>query len=182
MPFDTEHINFRIAKIDHRQMEKDDEEIGLVEMLLELNPFTAALAGELDDYVKSMLFTRTDGEVRSKLRRVVFDLPIKPQSIAFRMAPDQGKASFTIDEAKVSSIAVARSKKSSAWTLKLRIVFAPESPQQLHQAVECYLKSRYLTFAQATPGLFDEAEKEERKRKAPPVKGQTVSDDGATTH
>lgn len=182
MPFDTEHVNCRFAAIDVRQMEHDDAEIPLVEITLEINPLTASLAAELDGEVKAMLFSRADEEIKSKVRRVVFDLPIRPQSIAVRSAPDQGEASYVIDEAKVTHVVVTRTKKSSAWTLRLKVLCSPSSADQLQQIVESYLKAKFCTFANATPGLFDEVEKDERKKKAPVVRGQRVSDVEAVAH
>ena len=80
--FDRELIPLRVANLQHRQMEKDDTEIALVEIQLEINPFTKDLAKELDDFVRRMLFTATDAEVTSKLKGAAFSLPIRPQSIA----------------------------------------------------------------------------------------------------
>jgi hypothetical protein len=166
MPFDTEHVPVRFADIKHRKMDKDDQEISLVEITFEMSPFTKERAKELDDFVRRTLFTQTDAEVTQKLGGANFRLAIRPQSIAVRMAPDQGQASFVIDEAKVGTFHARRSKKSSAWRMVFTVTCAPANEHQLAQIVECYLKSRYLTFANAEPGLFDEMDRDERKKKA----------------
>jgi hypothetical protein len=164
--FDTENVPVRVANITHRQMEKDEAEIALVEIQCEINPLTPTLAGELDDYVRGTLFTRTDVEVNSKLKGAAFTLPIRPQEIVVRMAPDQKKDTFTIREAKIASIKATRSKKSSAWTLTFTIVCSPTSNDQLGQIVDCYLKTRYITTANATADLFDEADNAKRARRS----------------
>lgn len=179
--FNSENVSVRFNRIEHQTMKKDDAGISLVAIQFELNPLTHQLANELDGFVRGMLFTRTDAEVAAKLRRASFELPIRPQSIAVRMAPDQGDASFVIDEAKITNIAARRGKKSAAWTLVFTATCAPESEHQLAQIVDCYTKSRFITMANAVPGLFDEEEKAERKKRAAPVRGQTVSAE-ATAH
>jgi hypothetical protein len=164
--FESEHVPVRFAAINHRRMEVDEREVSLVEITFEMSPFTKERAKELDDYVRRTLFTANDAEVTQKLGGANFRLAIRPQSIVVRMAPDQGKASFVIDEAKIGTFHARRSKKSSAWRMVFSVTCAPASEHQLAQIVECYLKSRYVTFANAEPGLFDEADREDRKKKA----------------
>ena len=176
--FDKENLPVRFANLQHRQMTKDDQEIPLVEIQLEIDPFTKDLAKELDDFVRRMLFTATDAEVTSKLKGAAFNLAIRPQAIAIRMAPDQKDASFVIDEAKIGVLHAKRSKKSPTWRLVFTATCAPPSEHQLAQIVDSYLKMRYATFANAVAGLFDEEEKQERKaRRTAPAAG-----DNATAH
>jgi hypothetical protein len=179
--FDRNNVPVRIADIAHRQMEHDEKEIALVELQLEINPLTRELVKELDDFVRRTLFTATDAEVTSKLKGASFQLPIRPQAIVVRMAPDQGEESFTIDEAKVGVLHARRSKKSPTWRLVFTVTCSPASEHQLSQIVDAYLKTRYLTFANASPGLFDEEEKEARRQSkdAKPVRS---SGSGATAH
>lgn len=161
--FDTENVAVRIAKLEHRQMEKGEKEIQLVDITGEIHPFPKSLAAELDDFVEATLFTTRDEELRAKLKGVSFALPIVPQAIAVRAAPDQGEASYVIDEAKIVSIKARRSKKSSAWRLAVVLRCSPVSEHQLAQIVDGYLKTRYLTFTNAVPSLFDDVEKQARR-------------------
>ena len=161
--FDKENVSARCTKVEHRSMEKDEKEIGLVDLKFEISPFTKELAADLDDFVRGTLYTRNDGEVSSKLRAVRFDLPIRPQELAVRAAVDQGKSTFTILEAKVHGIIATRQKKSTAWVLKFTVTAAPATEHQLAQMVECYLKSKYLTFADAEADLFAEESKEQKQ-------------------
>lgn len=182
MPFESQ-IAVRVAEIRHRQMEHEDKEIQLTEITFEIHPLSPELAGELDDFVKRTLYTMKDAEVTSKLTGASFNLGIRPQEIAVRMAPDQGKASFVIEEAKIGTFHARRSKKSSAWRLVFTATCAPSSEHQLSQIVDSYLKSRFLQFANATAGLFDEIEQEERKasKAAKPVR-PNGSGETATAH
>lgn len=164
--FDREHVPVRFADIKHRTMKKDDAEIGLVEITLEISPFTKELAKELDDYVRRTLFTATDAEVTSKLGGANFRLGIPAQQIAVRMSADQGDASFVIDEAKIGIFHARRSKKTSTWRLVFTATCSPLNEHQLAQIVDCYTKSRFITTGNAEPGLFDEEEKADRRRKA----------------
>jgi len=179
--FDREHVPVRFADIKHRTMTKDNAEIGLVEITFEISPFTKELAKELDEFVRRMLFTATDAEVTSKLGGATFRLPIRPQQIAVRMAPDQGEASFVIDEAKIGPFHARRSKKTSTWRMVFTATLAPENEHQLAQIVDCYTKARFITTGNATPGLFDEVEKDARRQSkdAKPVRSSGA---GATAH
>lgn len=163
--FDTENVAVRIAKLEHRQMEKGEKEIQLVDITGEIHPFPRQLAAELDEFVRDTLFTKQDAEMRAKLKGVSFQLPIVPQAIAVRAAPDQAEASYVIDEAKIVSIKARRSKKSEAWRLAFVVRCSPVSEHQLAQIVEGYLKTRYLSFTNATPSLFDDVEKHERRQR-----------------
>jgi len=169
--FDRENVNLRFTNIAPRVMEKDEKEIALVEITCEINPFTKELAGELDEFVKSSLFTRTDAEINSKLAGVTFRLPIRPQSVVVRMASDQKKDSFTIDEAKIGELHARRSKTTTTWKLVFTLTCSPISEHQLSQIFDAYRKGRYLTFADASPDLFAEVSKEEKaaRRSAVPA-------------
>ena len=136
-------------------MDKDDAEIPLVEMTCEINPFTAELATDLHDFVKRTLYTAAGVEVNSLLGSASFALEVRPQTIDMRMAPDQKKESFTIDEAKVEGIRAKRSKKSTAWTLEFKIICSPANEHQLMQIASSYLKTRYITMRDAEACLFD---------------------------
>lgn len=173
--FDREHVPVRFANLLPRQMEKDDKEVGLLELQLEINPFTAPMAGELDDFVKRTLFTASSTEVTPKLGGASFRLGLLPQEIAVRAAPDQKQASFVILEAKIGTLKAKRSKKSSAWTLTFTATCAPQTKDQLAQLMECYLKTRYLTFADATPDLFSEIGKAERKARRAAAGGESAA-------
>jgi hypothetical protein len=178
--FDKENVPVRFADINHRTMNTEDgKEVGLVEITLEISPFLPPLAKELDDFVRRTLFTASDAEVTSKLGGAKFRLGIPAQQIAVRMAPDQGEASFVIDEAKIGDFHARRSKKSSTWRLVFTVTCAPESEHQLAQIVECYLKSRYITTGNAVPGLFDEEQKAGRRKRA---KDMPTRGGGAPTH
>lgn len=161
--FDRENINLRFTNIAPRVMDKDEKEIALVEITCEINPLSRELAGELDEFVKSSLFTRTDSEANSKLAGVTFHLPIQPQQVVVRMAADQGKASFVIDEAKVGDLHARRGKTTSTWKLVFSLTCSPVSDKQLAQIFDCYRKARFLTFADASPDLFAEVSKEEKQ-------------------
>lgn len=165
--FDRQNVPLRISKVDHEQMERDELEVSLTKLTCQVNPLTPELAGELHDFVRRTLYTASDVEVNALLGGASFSLAIPPQSVVVRMAPDQKKASFSLDECKVSGIVAKRSKKSTAWTLQFNLTFSPASEHQLAQVVSTYLKTIYVIFADAEPNLFDTRGEEARKtRKA----------------
>lgn len=153
--FSADNVAVRVADISHRSMEKDDAEIPLTDLKCEVSPLTPKLAGDLNDFVRRTLYTSKDVEVNTLLGTATFNIDIRPQEIEFRAAPDQDEPSFTIGEAEISGIKAKRSKKSTAWVLEFTITCSPESERQLHQIVESYIKTRYLTFTDAVPSLFE---------------------------
>lgn len=172
----TEHVGMRLQDIAHRIMDKDEKEIGLVVLTFEINPLTPELATDLDEFMRSMLFTRTDAAVNAKLQGAKFDLSIQPQEMVVRMAKDQKKDSFTITEAKIGTFHARRSKKSTGWRLVFDITCSPASEHQLAQIADSIGKHRYITFADARPDLFSELGEEERKtRKAARSAGAAAS-------
>jgi hypothetical protein len=177
--FERESVPVRISHITHEQMERDEAEVPLTKLTCEISPLTPELAGELHDFVRRTLYTQAGVEVNNLLGSAAFNLELLPQTIVLRAAPDQKKASFTIDEAKISGIRAKRSKKSTAWTLEFTVTCSPESERQLAQLVESYLKVRYCTFADATPHLFSETHEEERR-----ARRAAAADEGesATAH
>jgi len=154
--FKRSEVPVRVAQIVPELLEKEDAEIGLVKLSCEINPLTPELAQEIHDFVRSSLFTMSGAEVNSLLSSASFALAVPPQSIQVRMAPDQRKPSFTIDEAKLGDFKARRSKTSSAWTWTFSITCSPASDHQLAQIIEAYTRTKYLTFAPAKPGLIDE--------------------------
>ncbi len=175
----TEDVPVRIANITHRQMEKDDTEVALVDIQCEISPLTAKLSAEIDDAVRRVLYTMNDAEVSSKIKSVSFDpaaLGILAQAITFRNAPDQTKETFVLLETKITSLKAKRGKKSTAWTLVFVATCSPASDKQLGQIVDAYLKTRYLSFANSTGTLFDEEEKQSRRSRADAVQ------ESATAH
>lgn len=177
----TERVPLRFNRIEHLQMQKDEKEIGLVQITLELNPLTPALAKDLSEFMRSMLFTRTDAVVNQQLRAADFNLSALPQEIVVRMATDQGKASFTIKEAKIGPFKARRSAGSTEWRLVFTATCMPASEHQLAQIVDCYRKQRVCTFADASPDLFSEVGKEEAKTRRAAA-ASTAAAESATAH
>jgi hypothetical protein len=163
--FEKENVGMRVSGFKPELLEQDEKELTLVKWSCEINPFTPELAGELHDKVKRTLYTASNVEVDSLISGVSFDLSIPPQSLVVRMAPDQKKASFRIDEAKISGIHAKRSKKSTAWTLGFTVTFMSPSEHFLAQAFESFTKTRYVIFADAEPNLFDTRGEEARKHR-----------------
>lgn len=155
----SEFTSLRFDKIEHRTMEKDEREIGLVVLTFELNPLTREKAEDLSEFMRRTLFTSKDAEVNPQLEGASFNLTIPPQEIAVWSAPDAPEAIFTIAEAKIGHLHARRSKKSSSWRLRFTATFMPMSEHELAQVVDSYTKTRFLTFTDASPDLFSESTK-----------------------
>ena len=182
--FTRPNVCIRIANVTHNQMEQDEHEVPLTILTCEVAPFTPELAGDLRDFVRRTLYTSADVEVNALLGTALFNIAIPPQAVAVRMAPDQAKSSFVIQEAKIDGIKAKRSKKSTAWTLEFRLTCSPASDKQLAQLVESYLKSKYFTFEDAVPSLFDESPRraEEADATVEDLDNAADLDESATAH
>lgn len=150
----TGHVALRFNKVEHLGMEKDEKEIDLIKVQLELNPLTVKKAEDLSSFMRRMLFSAKDAEVTAELDGASFK-PVDPyQDIVVRMAPDQTDESFTILEGKIGTLHARRSKKSSSWRLVFSVTFMPASKDVQAMVIASRAKTRYCTFADAKPDLF----------------------------
>jgi hypothetical protein len=164
--FQMSHVPVRIANVTHQQMQKDDDEIALTVLACEISPFPAGLAGELHDFVRGTLYTRTGAEVNSLLAGCSFALDLRPQEVEMRLAPDQSKPTLVLPEAKIANFRASRPKRTSSWTLHFSITCSPASAKQLHDLVDCHTRTRYMCFADSEGTLFDEPTEEQKTRRA----------------
>lgn len=152
-------VSLRFNKIEHLGMEKDEKEIDLMKVQMELNPLTVKKAEDISIYVRRMLYTTKDAEVTAELDGASFR-PSEPyQDIVVRMAPDQREESFTILEGKIGTLHARRSRKSSSWRLVFTVTFMPPSKDVQAAVIASRAKTRYCTFADAKPDLFSASSK-----------------------
>lgn len=141
------------AKIEHLGLDKDDAEIDLVKVTMELNPLTAKKAEDLSEAMRRMLFKRADGTVTPELHSATFNLSIPEQRIKVFMAPDQSEPSFVITEANISPFKVSRGQGDN-WRMRFAVKFQPASAHQLQQVVESRAKAKYCFFEDTQASLF----------------------------
>lgn len=158
--FERSNVPVRITNVHPLNMEKDDAELTLLKIDCAIEPFTAELAKELDNDVRTALYTRTDAEIKRKMTSIGWDLGIPSQRIEMRMAPDQALESFTLGEAKVSNLKTTRSGKSTAWRLTFSLTCHPASEHMSAHIIESYMKTRYCNFEATQPDLFSASTKE----------------------
>lgn len=176
----TGKVALRFNKIEHLGMEKDEKEIDLITVKLELNPLTAARAKDLSDLMRRTLFTSGEAEVMPELEGAAFH-PREPyQDIVVRDAPDQTEGSFTIHEGKIGTLFARRSKKSTAWRLVFSVTFMPRSKDVQALVIASRAKTRYCVFADAKPDLFSPST-QKRTQAVRAERAQGIGE-GATAH
>lgn len=179
--FDRRDVPVKITNIHPLNMEKDDAELTLLKIDCAIEPFTAELAKELDNDVRTALYTRTDAEMKRKVTSIGWDLGIPSQRVEMRMAPDQALESFVLGECKVSGLKTTRSGKSTAWRLTFSLTCHPASEHQAAQIIESYAKNRYCGFEPTQPDLFSPSTKE-RARAVRAEQEQGIGTESAATH
>lgn len=179
--FDTEQIPHYLDDIGHRVMkDKSGDEFKVVDLTFRLEPLTAALAAEIASVVKSTLFKLKDAEATEGLKAVTFAVKPKPQQIAFFADRELPKASLRLDEAKISNLRARKPKDGTHWVFTFRATVAQLSGADLLFLQEALYKQYFLTFANASPGLFDSDEKAERKSRGRGTPVSTLA--SAATH
>lgn len=169
--FETENVPCYIERMGHKNIKIGKDKFKGTELVLRVDPFSAELAAELED-VKSRLYRRNDAEADPHIDSVSFTFRPKPQLIEIRPAEDVVKASVKILEAKVGKFRARKPSDGTQWVLKFNVTFAEVSGNDLLYLKEALFEQRFFTFADAQGGLFEEAEKEERResKDAKPVK------------
>ena len=180
--FDTANVPIYLERMGHKKIKIGRDQYKGTELVLKIDPFTPALAGELAE-TKGIIFRRNDAEANPHIDAVSFTYLPKPQRIEFRPDPVLAKPSIVIPEAKVSKFRVRKPSDGTQWVLIFRVVFAEVGGNDLLYLKEALFEQRFLTFENAAPGLFDEAEAEERKNAttSKPVRSRGGSAD-ATAH
>lgn len=178
--FDTQLIPCYVERMGHKTIKIGKDKYKGTELVLRIDPFTPELAVELEA-VKGICFRRNDGEVNPHIDAVSFTVKPKPQTVEIHGAPEI-QASVKIHEAKLSKVRVRKPSDGSQWVMVFRVTFAEIGGNDLLYLKDALFEQRFFSFNDAQGGLFTEAEAEARREKAPPVRGQSVSGDEATTH
>lgn len=170
--FDRAHVPLKVTNVAHARLEREEKEIPLVVLSLELSPLSPEYAAELSPFMKSTLFTKTDAAVNPQLTGATFQVCDREQTLVFRMAADQEAESFRADNVTISPCRVSRGKKNPHWTLTFSATFEPMGEHHLAQIVDSYTKFRYVTFGDATPNLITQAQREDRQAAAAGAEGE----------
>jgi hypothetical protein len=173
--FDRAHVPLKVTAVNHARLERDEKEIPLVVVSLELSPLSPELAAELSPFMKGTLFTKADAAVNPQLTGATFNICDREQTLVFRMAADQEAESFRADNVTIGPCKVSRGKKNPHWTMSFTATFEPMGEHHLAQIVDSYTKFRYVTFGDATPNLLTETQRADREAAA----GEAEEDDEA---
>jgi hypothetical protein len=169
--FETACIPVYLDSMGYKQIKAGKDKFKGTKMTLRIDPLTPELAAELSE-TKRMLFRRDTAEANTEIDSVAFTYVPKPQAVEFYPDPAIAKASCTIAECKVGKFKVRKPKDGSQWVLTFQITFIDVTGDDMLYLKEALFEQRFLTFENAVPGLFDEAEREARKssRIAKPVR------------
>jgi hypothetical protein len=149
-----------------------------VKFTLLIEPFTPALASEISDELKAMLFKRSDGEPKRLFKSGSLNIDVKPQTIELRVDPTL-KPSATLIDAKIEFVRMRESSEGNHLCLTMQVTLPDITAQDLLYLKEAATEQRFFTFDLMQGGLFAEAEAEERRasKDAKPVKKGRVKDD-----
>lgn len=160
--FETKHVPCYIERLAHKKLKLGTDEIKASYLILRIDPFTPSLAAELEDAVKGVIYRRNDAQPNPIVESVTFKHSPKPQRIEFRADP-KITPSLVLTEAKVDAFRCRIPKDGTQWVLIFRVTFAEITGQDLLYLKEALFEQRFLSFENATPGLFDAEEDTERR-------------------
>jgi hypothetical protein len=153
--FDSDRVGLYLDHIDHRvEATKDGKEIKMIDLTLRLQPFTPALAVALDEDVRAMLFTMTEGEPKPKIKSMEFRLPCERQQMIVQLVPeDDSTAARTFLDVEITAPRARTEKGVDGYGFVFYASFGPVSKEELEYICTWYTQQRFVTFAQQEPSL-----------------------------
>jgi hypothetical protein len=169
--FETGNLPAYIESLAYRKLKIGREEYKGVKFIVRIEPFTAALAGELGDDVKAMLFKRTDGEPKRTVRSCTLGTKVKAQQVELRPDPTMNSSATLID-CDVDFLRVRETAEGTQLVLRMVITVPVIGANDLLYLKDAVGEQRFFTFERLQGTLFDEAEAEARResKDAAPVK------------
>jgi len=155
---------FEVAKVGcfcdavaHSIETRRDSEVKILKLTLRVSPFDAKLASAMPDGVRTTLFKTNVPEPKPNLSRVTFSgLCDTRQVLQVFAAPDTTKASFALDQVKITGTYARTQKDRNGFDFVFAASFGPAGRDELEQVQAWLLTQRFVTFQVAEPGMFDE--------------------------
>lgn len=160
--FATAKVPLFLDTIIHGTEKRKGEDVKIVTLSLRVQPFDAKLASSLDEGVqaatgvKPLLFSLNNAEPKSLVRRLDVGLGCPRQQLLVFASSDTTKESIAFDQAKVGGTYARTQKDINGYAFCFRVSFGPVGRRELEFIQDWHLSTRFVTFDQAEPGLFDE--------------------------
>lgn len=169
--FETRNVSCYLAGMAHKTIKIGQDEYKGTVLSYRIEPFTGELASDLGSEFKRHLFKGTDADVNPHIDSITFVHAPKPQRIEMRDDP-LIKPSVTLSEAKIGRLRARRVKDGNHLALSFSVTVPELSGQELLWLKDALFSTRFLSFDDAQPGLFAEAEAEARResKDAAPVR------------
>lgn len=147
---------------------QDQETRRVVNLKLQVAPFTAAMAEELGPGVRERLFRRTDGEPVEDIREIKFGLSLPMQTMTIRLAVDQTDDPVRVLHAKVApEIRIKRDKETPTFEANFSVNFRYPTPPELMFLAMHVNDQMIFSFADEQLSMLDEPEKKKGRGRKP---------------
>lgn len=156
--FEVGKVGLFLDTITHATEAREGDTVKIVTLVLRVQPFDAQLAASMVDGVKPTLFTLNSGEPKEALRRVDFTLGVPRQNLIVFAAPDTSEPSIALSQVKISGTYARTEKGVRGYGFVFKASFGPLGRAELEYIQDWHLTQRFVTFEEAEPGLFEEAE------------------------
>lgn len=135
--------------------DKDGEEQHETVLTLRIHPFSPELAGELDQFVRSTLWTMTKVDVQEKVRSIVFDLKLPSFAMVFQAAPDASVGwEFPYARLDKGQVTAKKHKDVAGWALTFKVRVPTPDANMLAMLHAGYTRQHFITFEPAEPDLI----------------------------
>lgn len=169
--FETGKIGCFLDVITHATEARREDEVKIVTLALRVQPFTAQMASAMADAVRPTLFRLNDGEPKDSLKRVDFALGVPRQNLTVFAAPDTAEPSIAFLQAKIAAVYARTEKGVRGYGLVVKVSFGPVGRTELEYIQDWHLGQRFVSFEEAEPALFDDADAEDDDDDAPAAPG-----------
>src|SRR4051812_14754356 len=160
--FATAKVPLFLDSITHGTEKRKGEDVKIVTLSLRVQPFDAKLASSVDDGVQSdnglkpLLFSLNTAEPKGLVRRLDVALACPRQQLIVFASSDTTKESIAFDQAKVTGTYARTQKDINGYAFCFRASFGTVGRRELEFIQDWHLSTRFVTFQQAEPGLFDD--------------------------
>jgi hypothetical protein len=156
--FEVAKVGCFLDAIGHSLEKRRGDDVKVLNLTLRIAPFTSQLASAMPDGVKPSLFKLSSGDPKESIRRIDFALGCERQLLTVYAAPDTTQASIALDQVKVSGTYARAQKDRNGFDFVLKASFGPVGKTELEFVQDWLLTQRFVSFEEAEPGMFDEAE------------------------
>lgn len=159
------------------------DEATVLKLTLRCEPFTRELAAAIDDglggdhNVLASVFKLNSPEPKPHIERVNLSLDCPRQRLDLYASPDTDTSRLCFDQVRISGFYVRTSRDTAALSAVFTASFGPVGRDELEAALLYFRSQTFISFHEAEPGLFDDADEDSDDLPPAPVEAAPMWDE-----